>query len=133
MRKYKFDIEKIEFLNFIIFIKKIRINSKRIPIIKEWFKFKTYCEVQILLRFVNFYKHFIYYCFKMTESLTSLFKNNENEKKKSLFKWWNGIEQTFCQLKNIFMSISFFTHYNLLKSNWVKIDILNFIIASILN
>ena len=30
LKKCKFDIDEIEFLNFIIFTKKVRINSKRI-------------------------------------------------------------------------------------------------------
>ena len=50
--------------------------------IKKWLKFKTYREMQIFLRFVNFYKRFIYYYFKIIALLMSLLKNNENEKKK---------------------------------------------------
>ena len=35
LKKCEFDIEDIEFLSFIIFIKKIRMNSKRIQMIKK--------------------------------------------------------------------------------------------------
>ena len=35
LKKYKFNIEKIEFLNFIISTKEIRKNSKRIQMIKK--------------------------------------------------------------------------------------------------
>ena len=35
LKKSEFDIEKIEFLNFIIFTKEIRMNSKRIQMIKK--------------------------------------------------------------------------------------------------
>ena len=42
--------------------------------------------MQIFLKFVNFYKRFIYYYFKIVASLTSLLKDNENEKKKNFFK-----------------------------------------------
>ena len=62
----------------------------------------------------------------------SLLKNNENEKKK-LFEWSNEIEQTFSQFENIFMLISFLTHYDLLKRNQVKTDASNFIVMGILN
>ena len=132
LKKCEFNTEKIEFLNFIIFTQKVRMNSKRIQIIKEWSKLKIYCKMQTFLKFGNFYERFIYCYFKITALLTSLFKSNENEKK-SLFKWLNEIEQTFRQLKNIFMSTSFFIHYNFLKRNRVKIDVFNFVIASILN
>ena len=35
LKKYAFVITEIEFLNFIIFIKSVRINKKRIRIIKK--------------------------------------------------------------------------------------------------
>ena len=35
LKKCKFDIEEIEFLNFIIFTKEIQMNSKRIQMIKK--------------------------------------------------------------------------------------------------
>ena len=133
LKKCKFDIEKIEFLSFIVFTKEVRMNSKRIQIIKKWSKLKIYHEMQIFLKFVNFYKRFIYCYFKIITPLTSMFKNSKNEKKKNSFKWLNEIEQTFRQLKDIFMSISFFTHYDLLKRNWMKTDVFNFAVASILN
>ena len=101
--------------------------------IKKWSKLKIYREMQIFLKFVKFYKRFIYRYFKIVALLTSLLKNSENEKKKNLFDWSNEVEQTFRQFKNIFMSISFFTHYDFLKRNWVKTDAFNSTIASILN
>ena len=130
LKKCEFDIEKIEFLSFIVFTKRIWMNSKRIQMIKKWSKLKIYREMQIFLRFVNFYKRFIYCYSKITASLTSLLKNSENEKKSS-FEWSNEVEQTFRQLKNIFISIFLFTHYDFLKKNWVETDISNFVIASI--
>ena len=56
------------------------MNSKRIQIIKKGSKLKAYCEMQIYLKFVNFYKRFIYRYFKITASLTSLLKSNEKKK-----------------------------------------------------
>ena len=57
------------------------MNSKPIQMIKKKFKLKTYHEVKIFLRFVNFYKRFIYYYFKIAALLTSLLKNSKNKKK----------------------------------------------------
>ena len=37
----------------------------------------------------------------------------------------------FVQLKNIFMSISFFIHYDFLKRNRIETDVFNFAIANI--
>ena len=109
------------------------MNSKRIQMIKKWLKLKIYREMQIFLRFVNFYRRFIYCYFKIAAPLTSLLKDSENEKKKNLLKWLNEAEQAFRQLRNIFMSVSLFTHYDSLKRNRVKTDVFNFAVASILN
>ena len=133
LKKCKFDIKEIEFLNFIIFTKRIRMDSKQIQIIKKWPKFKIYREIEIFLKFVKFYKRFIYRYSKITASLTSLLKNNKNEKKKNWFKWSDEIEQTFRQLKDIFMSTFLFIHYNLWKRNRMKTDIFNFAVTGILN
>ena len=113
LKKCEFDIDKIDFLNFIIFTKEVQINSKRIQIIKKWFKFKTYCEVQVFLRFVNFYKRFLYRYFKIIAPLTNLLKNNENEKKKILLSGRSQSSKRFvsfitflCQLFFLFIMIS---------------------------
>ena len=78
--------------------------------------------MQIFLKFINFYKRFIYFYSKIAAPLTSLLKNNENEKKKNVFEWPNEVEQTFRELENIFILISLFTYYDFLKRNRVKIE-----------
>ena len=62
------------------------MNSKQIQMIKKQLKFKIYREMHMFLRFINFYKDFIYCYFKTDASLTSLLKDNENEKKKNSFE-----------------------------------------------
>ena len=131
LKKCEFDIDEINFLDFIIFTKKIRMNSKWIQMIKKWFKSKTYRKMQIFLRFVNFYKRFIYRYFKIIAPLTNLLKDNENEKKKNSFKWLKSVEQTFRQFCDIFMSIFLFIHYDFFKKIWMKTDVFNFAIANI--
>ena len=54
LKKCKFNIEKIEFLSFIIFTKKIRMNSKWIWMIKKRSKLKIYREVQIFWNSLTF-------------------------------------------------------------------------------
>ena len=109
------------------------MNLKQIQMIKKWFKSKIYCEIQIFLKFVNFYKRFIYHYFKIIASLTNLLKDNENEKKKNSFEWSKSVEQTFRQLCDIFMSTSFLIHYDFFKKIRMKTDVFNFAIANIFN
>ena len=47
--------------------------------------FKIYKEVQMFLRFVNFYQQFIKDYFKIINLLTELLKKNVNKKKSKSF------------------------------------------------
>jgi hypothetical protein len=87
----------------------------------------------MFLGFVNFYRRFIYCYLKRVAFLTSLLKENKNDKKFNSFVWSNEEEQTFRQLCDIFMLASLLCHYNSSKKIRVKIDASNFAIASILS
>ena len=60
LKKCEFDITQIEFLNFIIFIDEVSMNSKKMRTIEKWSRSTTYREFQMFLNFVNFYKRFVY-------------------------------------------------------------------------
>ena len=86
LKKCEFVITKIEFLNFIVFIKNVQINSKKIRIIQKWSLSKNYREFQIFLRFVNYYKRFIKNYFKLFVFFIDLLKKNKNDKKFEFFQ-----------------------------------------------
>ena len=109
------------------------MNSKRIEMIKEQFKFKIYHEIQIFLKFVNFYKRFIYCYFKIVAPLTSLFKNSENEKKRIYLNDRMKSSRYFVSSKIFLCRFLFFTYYDFLKRNRVKTDVFNFVVANIFN
>jgi hypothetical protein len=74
LKKCEFVIKQIEFLNFIIFIDEINMNTKRMRTIEKWFQFKTYREIQICLNFVYFYKQFVYHYFHIVVFFIDLLK-----------------------------------------------------------
>ncbi len=85
LKKCEFFITKVNFLKFIIFTESILMNSSRIDIIKTWFKSKMYQEIQVFLKFINFYQHFIHNYFQIAKSLTELLKNNVKDVKINSF------------------------------------------------
>ena len=87
LKKCAFSINKIEFLKFIVFINSVTMNLQKINIIKKWLILQSFKNVQIFLRFVNFYKYFIKIYSKIVDSLTDLLKDNKNKKKFKSFKW----------------------------------------------
>ena len=98
LKKCQFNIKKIEFLKFIIFINKIRMNSKQVQTINEWLKSKIYKKVQVFLNFVNFYKRLIYCYFIIAASFINLLKDSKKNKKSDLYHWSEKTKQTFQQL-----------------------------------
>ena len=133
LKKCQFDIKKIKILRFIIFINEIRMNSKRMRTINEWFKLKIYKKVQVFLNFVNFYKRFIYRYFVIATSLIDLLKNSKKNKKLSFYHWGEEAKQTFQQFQNIFSFAFLFIHFDFEKKIKMKTNASNFVVIDILN
>ena len=51
---------KIEFLSYIITNREIKINLEKVRAIIKWPVPKSVKDVQLFLRFVNFYQRFVY-------------------------------------------------------------------------
>ena len=62
--KCKFHKFKVEFLEFVIEIQKIRMNSIKLKTIKKWSQSTNVKKIQIFLKFVNYNRKFIKNYFK---------------------------------------------------------------------
>ena len=133
LKKCQFDIKKIKFLKFIIFIDEIWMNSKRMRTINEWFKSKIYKKVSVFLNFVNFYKRFIYRYFVIAASFTDLLKNSKKNKKLNSYHWNEEAKQTFQQFRNIFSFVLFLIHFDFEKKIKMKTNASNFVVINILS
>ncbi len=87
LKKCEFFITKVNFLEFVIFTESISMNSSRINIIKTWFRLKMYQEIQVFLRFINFYWRFIHHYFQIAKFLTELLRNSVKDVKTNSFIW----------------------------------------------
>ena len=61
IKKYKFHITKTEFYKFIIKLKKLSINLKKIKAVLEWQRPSNIIKLQLFLKFCNYYKRVIKY------------------------------------------------------------------------
>ena len=77
LSKYFFMIQMIEFFEYIINNHNVFMNSRRIKVIQTWFEFKILHELQIFLKFANFYKRFVKFYIKIIHALTKLFKRSK--------------------------------------------------------
>ena len=55
IKKYKFHTIKTEFCGFIIKLRKLSINLKKIEIIVNWQKLSNIIELKLFLGFYNYY------------------------------------------------------------------------------
>jgi len=133
LKKCEFFIIKVNFLEFIIFTESVSMNLSRINIIKTWFRSKMYWEIQVFLKFINFYWRFIHHYSQIAESLTELLRNSVKNVKMSSFIWSSEVKQAFNQHRNVFMRAFILKHFD---SEWhicIKINAFNYAVASILS
>ena len=133
LKKCKFFITKVNFLEFVVFTKNVLMNLSRINIIKTWFRSKMYQEIQVFLRFINFYWRFIHHYSQIVEFLTELLKDSVKDVKMSSFIWLNEAKQAFNQLHDIFMKASILRHFDSERHICIKINVFNYAVASILS
>jgi hypothetical protein len=62
MKKYYFYKTKVDFFSFIIDKNSLHMDPSRVKAISEWHNYlpKIYYNIQVFLRFYNFYRQFIY-------------------------------------------------------------------------
>ncbi len=109
------------------------MNLSRVNIIKTWFRSKMYQEIQVFLRFINFYRCFIHHYSQIAESLTELLRDSVKNVKMSSFIWSSEAKQAFNQLRNVFMKASILRHFDSEQHIHIEIDMFNYAVASILS
>ena len=125
--KCVFHIKKISYLELIIIIKEIKMNSVKVSIIVKWLTLMNIKDIQSFLSFTNFYQRFIYDYSKLASPLTHLIKKN------ILFESITECQFTFDALKKVFMSDVILRHYNSDLKIVVKTDTSDYVSEGILS
>ena len=77
IKKCKFYITKTKFCRFIIKLKKLSINPKKIKAVLEWQQPKNITELQSFLKFYNYCRKFIKYQLDKIKLFTKLTKKDK--------------------------------------------------------
>ncbi len=133
LKKCAFFITKVNFLKFVVFTKSVSMNLSKVNIIKTWLRLKMYQKIQVFLRFINFYQHFIHHYSQIAESWTELLRNSVKDVKMSSFIWSSEAKQAFNQLRNVFMKMFILRHFDSEQHIHIKINTFNYAVASILS
>ena len=91
--KCEFKIQKISFLKLLIFINDLRMNSRKVNVIRSWEVSRSLTYVQIFIDFCNFYQWFIKNFLKIARSIIKLTWKNHS------FEWTEICQMIFEKLK----------------------------------
>ncbi len=125
--KCKFHVTQVLYLELIIIIKEIKMNSFKINIIINWLILINVKDVQSFLDFANFYKRFIYDYSKIAISLIHLIR------KDVLFVWFQKCQIAFNILKKVFTFKIILCHYNSDHKIVIEINASNYVFKDILS
>ena len=125
--KCKFHVTQVLYLELIIIIKEIKMNSSKIDIIINWLILINVKDVQSFLDFANFYKRFIYDYSRIVISLTHFIR------KDVLFVWFQKCQIAFNILKKVFTFKIILHHYNSDHKIVIEINALNYVFKDILS
>ena len=106
IKKCKFNVKKIVFLNVIISESDFRMNSKKMKIIVNWIISINLKEVQNFVKFANFYRRFIKNFSKIIRFLMKLTRKNQ------FFVWNETCSKIFQEFKNRIVFAFIFRHFD---------------------
>ncbi len=125
--KCKFHVTQVLYLELIIIIEEVKMNSFKINIIVNWLTLINIKDVQSFLNFMNFYRRFIYDYSRIANSLTHLIRKIE------LFVWFQKCQKTFNILKKVFTFDVILRHYNSDHKIVIEINASNYVFKDILS
>ena len=125
----KFEFHKIEvtYLNLIVDINDIRMNSRKIQIIVDWETSICIRDIQVFIDFVNFYRRFIK---DFSKIVTFLIKTIRKDK---VFIWTKNCQLSFDTFKSMFISTSILTHFDFIKKIILKTNVFDNVFVEIMS
>ena len=84
LKKCRFHQDEIRFLEYVVLLKGINMEAKRIKVVKDWLEAKSVRNIQVFLGFTNFYWQFIQSFSRIATLLTSMLKTTGSPDKSAL-------------------------------------------------
>ena len=124
IKKCKFYTKKTDFIRFIIKLKQINMDLKKIKTIVNQQDLKSVIGLKLFLKFCNYYRRFIVNWSSKTEPFTKIIKKDKNQ------KWDKEQKKLFKEIKNKFIEELILKIYRLELLMKIKIDLLDFILGA---
>ena len=127
LEKCEFHKFEVKFLEFVIEKRKVRMDSAKLKVVKDWSQSTNVKEVQAFLRFVNYNRKFIKDYAKKVIPLINLIV------KKKAWSWEFQKQQAFEQLRDACLQQLVLQMFNSKKSIRIKTNASNLVIGACLN
>ncbi len=106
INKCKFHVQKIIFLELLMSIEKLKMNSRKIQAVVNWSILNNLTQIQSFIDFCNFYQHFIKNFLKIVHSMIQLIQ------KKIIFEWNEVCQTAFNYMKKCMTETSILRHFD---------------------
>ncbi len=127
INKCKFHVQKIIFLEFLMSIKKLKMNSRKMQAVVDWSTFNNLTQMQFFIDFCNFYQRFIKNFSKIVHSMIQLIQ------KKIIFEWNEVCQIVFDHMKRRMIKTSILRHFDQTCETILKINLFNYINDEVLS
>ncbi len=127
INKCKFHVQKIIFLELLISIEELKINSRKMQAVVDWSTFNNLTQMQFFIDFCNFYRHFIKNFSKIVHSMIQL------TQKKIIFEWNEVCQIVFNHMKRRMIKTSILRHFDQTRETILEINSFNYVNDEVLS
>jgi len=125
--KCEFKIQKILFLELLMFINDLRMNSRKVNVIWSWKVSQSLTHMQIFIDFCNFYRWFIKNFSKIIQLMIKL------TQKDYFFEWTKICQMIFEELKQQVITTFVLKHFDSIREAILKTDFSNYVNDEVLS
>ncbi len=121
INKCKFHVQEIIFLELLIFIEELKMNSRKIQAVVKWSILNNLIQIQSFIDFCNFYWRFIKNFSKIVHSMIQLIQ------KKIIFEWNETCQTAFNHMKRCMTETFILRHFDQTCETILKTDSFNYV------
>ncbi len=121
INKCEFHMQKTIFLELLMSIKELKINSRKMQAVVDWSTLNNLTQMQFFIDFCNFYRCFIKNFSKIVRLMIQLIQ------KKIIFEWNEVCQIIFDHIKRRMIETSILRHFDQTRETILEIDSFNYV------
>ncbi len=127
INKCEFHVQKIIFLELLMSIERLKMNSRKIQAVVDWSTLNNLIQMQFFIDFCNFYQRFIKNFSKIVRSMIQL------TQKKIVFEWNEVCQTAFNHMKRCMTKTFILHHFDQIRDFILEIDSFNYVNNEVLS